>query len=489
MHYYYEGVCSWQWFYPYHYAPFASDLKELEQLDISFELGFPFKPFNQLLGVFPAASAHALPEHYRKLMTDPKSPIIDFYPTDFEVDMNGKRYSWQGIAKLPFIDESRLLAEVAKVENTLTEEEVRRNSRMFDMIFVGTSHCLSEYIFSLDNRCKKLSYRERIGVKEKLNPDLRDGMNGYISPCAGDARPSIFRSPIESMEDISGNEVICALYKLPDAHKHIPRPPSGVMFPQKIVQLGDLKDEPVLWHEESMRKPWNRERQKYQFGEASHQKKPCHRERKNHPGAISGHQLGEASHRLVINSLQLKNQVHHKTEPPGTDYSDISETCTSRPNFQTQYAHGYDKQRRVSASHAQQTGYHPHRRRDNYPAENSREYSRPVSYPSDYNDQNNGPSDVNQNTASVLEDVAYPSLKGGYAGNHRHHSHRFGSFWHLGDGQPQQVNEHAPRGHDDFDKQGKSNNCSGRRNRQQRGNYQSGNQQNNRYSGLRHKSK
>ncbi|KAL1099983.1 hypothetical protein V6Z11_D05G198400 [Gossypium hirsutum] len=303
MHYYYEGVCSWRWFYPYHYAPFASDLKDLGQLNIQFELGSPFKPFNQLLGVFPAASSHALPEQYRKLMTDPNSPIIDFYPTDFEVDMDGKRFSWQGIAKLPFIDEERLLTEVAKIEHTLTEEEARRNSTMCDMLFVAASHRLSEQIFSLDNRCKRLTERQQVEVEE-VKPDLSDGMNGYIFPCAGDTHPPIFRSPIKDMEDILANEVICCIYRTPKAHKHIPRPPAGVIFPPKMIQLSDLKPKPLLWHEDSGRRPFQNGR----FAAARHLvegsmlKSPV--ERYNPPGSISGRKLGEASHRLIANSLK-----------------------------------------------------------------------------------------------------------------------------------------------------------------------------------------
>ncbi|KAL9678728.1 hypothetical protein QQ045_016577 [Rhodiola kirilowii] len=256
MHYFYEGVCSWQWFYPYHYAVFASDLKDLGELDIKFELGSPFKPFNQLLGVFPAASSHALPEQYRRLMTDSSSPIIDFYPTNFEVDMNGKRFSWQGIAKLPFIDEARLPADVEKIEHTLTGEEVRRNSTMCNMLFVVSSHPISPYVFSLDARCKHLSDLEQSKVREQIDPLASDGMNGYISLCNGDPRPDTFR------------------------------PPAGVVFPKKLVTIADVKAPPALWHEDFGRRPWE-----------------------------NGRRVADAAHRLVVSSLSHRQDHRDSLNP------------------------------------------------------------------------------------------------------------------------------------------------------------------------------
>lgn len=74
------GHPQWQWYYPQHFSPFAADFTDLADLDINFEIGRPFRPYEQLLGVFPADSRHHLPEPYHHLMTDETSPIKDFYP-------------------------------------------------------------------------------------------------------------------------------------------------------------------------------------------------------------------------------------------------------------------------------------------------------------------------------------------------------------------------------------------------------------------------
>ncbi|XP_010784356.1 5'-3' exoribonuclease 2-like, partial [Notothenia coriiceps] len=77
------------------------------------------------------------------------SSIIDFYPDDFAIDLNGKKYAWQGVALLPFVDERRLWAALADVYPDLTTEEQRRNSLGSDLMFVGKSHPLFDFIHEL----------------------------------------------------------------------------------------------------------------------------------------------------------------------------------------------------------------------------------------------------------------------------------------------------------------------------------------------------
>ena len=210
--YYYQGCKSWTWFYPNHYAPFASDfyllapeLPELQkhiyeelfsssastsnssssrgsppppsqadsfawsqpdhsddcERSLLFSHMRPFHPLEQLMSVFPADSRKFLPFSWQKLMieevffnrvfiltksTVSSKPtnlmniiytltyvctlfrirlleIVDFYPTELAEDLNGKRFAWQTVVLLPFVDEKRLLEVLETVYDDLTETE------------------------------------------------------------------------------------------------------------------------------------------------------------------------------------------------------------------------------------------------------------------------------------------------------------------------------------------------------------------------------
>lgn len=62
--------------------------------------------------------------------------------------------------------------------------------------------------------------------------------------------------PSRGMEDVLANQVICAIYKLPDDLRgsDIARPPPGVVLPKKTVQLADLKGGANQWHEDGDRR-------------------------------------------------------------------------------------------------------------------------------------------------------------------------------------------------------------------------------------------
>lgn len=107
--YYYRGVCSWGWFYPHHYSPYISDIQSFKHLQFKLEMGKPFLPFQQLLAVLPAASKDLLPTAYHNLMLSSDSKLIEYYPENFETDLNGKKQEWEAVVLIPFIDEVIIL--------------------------------------------------------------------------------------------------------------------------------------------------------------------------------------------------------------------------------------------------------------------------------------------------------------------------------------------------------------------------------------------
>ncbi|KAG1696283.1 hypothetical protein DVH05_018829 [Phytophthora capsici] len=237
MRYYYTGCASWQWFYPFHYAPFASDLRNIDRFEINFEEGLPFHPFEQLMGVFPAGSSHAIPKPYRWLMSDPESPIIDFYPKEIPVDPNGKAMPWLWVVLLPFIDEGRLLEAMKEPNQKLNDAEKKRNARFGkEVVFYHT-------------KCPVTKNPPTTELAEaQADPQISQSFNGtliYIEalyfPIGG-----IVPSPEKAQRhllDIPNNQCYSFQYRLPPTLPHLSvildgaQPPSPVLITENDKRI------------------------------------------------------------------------------------------------------------------------------------------------------------------------------------------------------------------------------------------------------------
>lgn len=178
--YYFQGCPSWEWFYPYHYAPFAADFVDLGKMKINFEKGRISRPFEQLMSVLPAASRHAIPEVFHDLMLNEDSPILDFYPEEFEIDLNGKKMSWQGIALLPFIEMPRLLDAMKTKSHLLSPEDQARNTPGKEFLLLSDAHA------ALYEDITSQFYSKKQGTPQlKLNPKHSDGLAGKVVKIEG----------------------------------------------------------------------------------------------------------------------------------------------------------------------------------------------------------------------------------------------------------------------------------------------------------------
>ena len=238
--YYFQGCPSWTWYYPHHYAPFAADFVDMDKQVVEFNKGKPFRPYEQLMGVMPARSNHTIPKAFHPLMTDEDSPIIEFYPEDFEVDLNGKKFAWQGVALLPFIDEKKLLDAMGTKYPLLTDDEVRRNAFGNEALIFSTRHPLYNDVVS-NFYSKKAS-----GEKFKLSSKTSEGLNGKVAKSDTYNPNSSLDFPLpttqEKFTSLDADESVTVHYTMPEIkgiHKSMLLP--GIVFGQPVLDYDDVQ--------------------------------------------------------------------------------------------------------------------------------------------------------------------------------------------------------------------------------------------------------
>lgn len=157
----------------------------------------------------PSQRAKYLPETWQSLLLEKDSPIIDFYPTNFSIDPNGKRYKNQYTTILPFIDEQRLHEVLQEKYPLLTFEENRRNKHGNDLLFIHSDD-------SVYYQLKQELDRNHSTSNEPFNiPPIigifgqswRDDNDDQIIPIGKTVIASI-----ANYSNISNNKIMCVKY-------------------------------------------------------------------------------------------------------------------------------------------------------------------------------------------------------------------------------------------------------------------------------------
>ena len=134
--YYYHGMPDWLYNYPYYHGPFFHELyqysKQLQSdwIYVPFESHHPLTPLVQLMSVLPPESKRWLPSALQTYY-EPHSEIIDLYPDQFEVDLDGVQNDYEGLVILPSINVERMQQAFDKVKHQLTPVEKKRNQHAF----------------------------------------------------------------------------------------------------------------------------------------------------------------------------------------------------------------------------------------------------------------------------------------------------------------------------------------------------------------------
>ena len=130
MEYYLTSEPAWNFGYDFRCAPLISDLLSYVKsvptaLNTNLEKGTPYKPLEQLYMVIPPQASKLLPKSYKDIMTNIDSPLIQYSPCDFELDVvMGEKFIYSEPI-LPPLNDKKIIETLFELK--LTKTEMKRN--------------------------------------------------------------------------------------------------------------------------------------------------------------------------------------------------------------------------------------------------------------------------------------------------------------------------------------------------------------------------
>lgn len=107
--YYFNGVYSHKWFFPYHFSPPLQELykylaKGSAVRDPTVHMPIDITPEEQLMLVLPVQSKHLVKPKFRKMYEDPMMGCMHFFPRKFRIETFLKHQLWECTPILPVIN-------------------------------------------------------------------------------------------------------------------------------------------------------------------------------------------------------------------------------------------------------------------------------------------------------------------------------------------------------------------------------------------------
>ncbi|UKJ90179.2 5'-3' exoribonuclease 2 [Theileria orientalis] len=270
LYYYYRGVPSWSWYLQCKYPPFIHDMVLFmknekrkyvlenrsavvstpllsQALDIKFDKGKPITPYEQLMLVLPRQSAHFLPSVFSDLITEQESPLYQYYPIHFDVDMDNTNVPWGGITLLPSVPYSLMLECMNKAlskNRASTDKGESHDSKNHTNGFIKGKYGHEKDTKLIENKEMKsprtpmmnnaengemeLLYQCSNMLTEEEKDRNKFGLARIYSYDSRVSKPVY--SPIKIFDDILESKVLCSPFFNPSLKKlHFP---NTMMFPK-----------------------------------------------------------------------------------------------------------------------------------------------------------------------------------------------------------------------------------------------------------------